>query len=136
MLEDNYKGLVGWLQVSGHRVVHDWAARYRGKLVVDIGCGSGQHLIHSREHYDKYYGLDNDLSLLSVMRGALPRVPVVGGSAYALPFRDESIDCIVSLYCLEHLQELQACCLELRRVMKPDGGLLIGLPAEGGWMMR
>lgn len=39
---------------------------------------------------------------------------------------------MVSVYAFEHLHNLPASLAEVRRVLKPDGELLVGLPAEGG----
>ena len=42
------------------------------------------------------------------------------------------MDCVLSVYCFEHLRRLPVCLSEIRRVLKQEGELLVGLPAEGG----
>ncbi len=58
---------------------------------------------------------------------------VVNGDAYQLPFADNSADAVLSIYNLEHLKKLDTGLKEIHRILKPEGELLIGLPAEGGF---
>jgi ubiquinone/menaquinone biosynthesis C-methylase UbiE len=48
-------------------------------------------------------------------------VDIVTEQAYHYPMDDDSYDVIVSGSCLEHVPNLTAICLEMNRVLKPDG---------------
>ena len=50
------------------------------------------------------------------------------GSAIDLPFADASFDVVVSFETIEHLAEQEQMVAELRRVLKPDGILIISSP--------
>jgi len=51
------------------------------------------------------------------------------GSAYSLPFPDESIDLIVCSEVLEHLHEYNDAVKEIHRVLKPGGKFYASVPA-------
>jgi phosphatidylethanolamine/phosphatidyl-N-methylethanolamine N-methyltransferase len=131
-LDWGYTGLIGYLQAAGHRLINRWAGPYADKVVVEIGCGRGHHLRYGGNRYPRYVGLDIECELLRTLRQRFPGTMVVNGDAYSLPFRDASVDCVLSIYCFEHLRQLPDCLAETRRVLKPGGVLLVGLPAEGG----
>jgi len=132
LLDRLYTGLPGRLQMSGHRVIARWTRAYADRVVLEIGCGHGHHLHHAELKYRQYIGLDADNTFLRTLRGRFPETRVVNGDAYALPLRDHAVDCVLSVYCFEHLRQLSSCLAEVKRVLKRDGELLIGLPAEGG----
>ncbi|WP_231472331.1 glycosyltransferase [Pseudoxanthomonas suwonensis] len=50
------------------------------------------------------------------------------GSAAALPLPDASVDVVVSYETLEHLHEQQEMISEIRRVLRPDGCLILSSP--------
>ncbi|MCX6848281.1 MAG: class I SAM-dependent methyltransferase [Verrucomicrobia bacterium] len=50
------------------------------------------------------------------------------GDVSALPFEDESYDIVLSTQVLEHVQDPQKVCLEMARVLKPDGHLFLTTP--------
>lgn len=54
---------------------------------------------------------------------------VVEGSVMQMPFEPDTFDLTVSLDVIEHLQDDVAAMQELRRVTKPDGTLLVTVPA-------
>ena len=64
------------------------------------------------------------------------RAELLVGSVTALSYASESFDAVVCLSTLEHLHgaELRAALAELRRVLRPDGIAIVGVPASG-WAM-
>jgi SAM-dependent methyltransferase len=129
-----YTGLTGRFQIAGHRLIDRWARAYADKVVVEIGCGHGHHLRYGGNDYHHYIGLDIEYKFLCTLRERFSGTRVVNGDAYALPFRDQSVDCVLSVYCFEHLRRLPESLAEIQRVLKPEGELLVGLPAEGGFL--
>jgi len=134
LLDWLYTGLTGRFQIAGHRLIDHWARPYTDGVVVEIGCGHGHHLRYGGNNYRRYIGLDIEYKFLCTLRERFPGTRVVNGDAYALPFRNQSVDCVLSVYCFEHLRRLPECLSEIRRVLKPEGELLVALPAEGGFL--
>ena len=114
-------------QRSRHRITTSWA-RATGRTL-DIGCGSSV-IIQSINHA---IGMDVNLDKLRFLRGR--GIPLVRGSAMALPFRDQSFDCVISSQVIEHVPFDQALFTEMRRVLRSGGTLIIGTPdyATIGW---
>jgi SAM-dependent methyltransferase len=129
-----YTGLTGWFQIAGHKMIDRWAKPYRNKIVLEIGCGHGHHLRYCRNPYHRYIGLDIERKFLQIFQFRFPNRILVQGDAYMLPFRDESTDCVLSVYNFEHLKLLPDSLSEIHRVLKPEGELLIGIPMEGGFL--
>lgn len=54
--------------------------------------------------------------------------PDIIGDIHALPFADNSIDSIVCLSVLEHIEDPMLACREMYRVLKPQGALFLYVP--------
>lgn len=132
LLDHLYSGLTGRFQLAGHRVISRWAASFREGVVLEIGAGHGHQLRYAANGGGMYVGLDTELKFLRTLHDRFAQVSAVNADAYALPFRDHSVDTVLAVYCFEHLRSLGAALAEIRRVLKPGGELLIGLPCEGG----
>jgi len=110
-----------------HRITTFWA-RAAGRTL-DIGCGSSVIV----QSLNNTVGMDINLDKLRFLgrRG----IPLVRGSAMALPFRDESFDCLIHSQVIEHVLYDEALFSEIDRVLRPGGSLIIGTPdyATLGW---
>lgn len=103
-----------------------------GARVLDLGCGEGRHChgLHMLGGI-QVVGLDPDLPSLTKARDGLSMLPSRGdeealtafmsGSAYSLPFADNTFDGVICSEVLEHLHEYNDALAEIRRVLKPDG---------------
>jgi ubiquinone/menaquinone biosynthesis C-methylase UbiE len=62
-------------------------------------------------------------------------IPLVNGSAFALPFKDGSFDCVMSSQVIEHIRYDESIFSEMQRVLQPGGMLILGTPdyATIGW---
>ena len=63
-------------------------------------------------------------------------MPLVRGSAFALPFADNSFDCVVSQEVIEHLPYDEGIFEDMRRVLKPGGIVILGTPDYATWVWR
>ncbi len=131
-----YKGVAGWFQIQGHRVLGKWSAAQQTRHVLEIGCGQGHHVIYSGHTYHNYIGLEIRYDFIEAFKQRDAEARAINGNAFRMPFEDNSIDCILSIYIFEHLHELKDCLIEIKRVLKKDGALLVALPAEGGFLYK
>ncbi|BCT91857.1 hypothetical protein LYSHEL_08810 [Lysobacter helvus] len=115
-----------------HRYV--WCNRaVAGLRVLDVACGEGYGsalLARSAAHVQ---GVDISADAVRHAReryGAAGRVEFTEASAAALPFADATFDAIISFETIEHIDaDLQARMVaELRRVLRPDGFLVLSSP--------
>ena len=109
-------------------------------IMLDVGCGEGRHIFGIMQDYPqmKCIGLDMDnASLQKAEEGyeyfksiSDAGVEFLKGSAYSLPFPDQSIDLIVCSEVLEHLHEYNDAVREIYRVLKPGGKFYASVPAS------
>jgi len=109
-----------WWHRRRHRITVSWA---RGSdRVLDAGCGSSLIV----QSLNNVIGMDFNFSKLRFL--SRYRMPLVRGSAFALPFRDASFDCVISSQVIEHIPFDEVLFSEMRRVLAPDGKLILGTP--------
>jgi SAM-dependent methyltransferase len=109
------------------------AAWYRGKRVLDAGCGHGRYLTAFADLGADVVGLDagRGPELAGVALDDR-RITLVQGSVLRLPFRDASFDLVFSDGVVHHTPDPRAAFLELARVVKPGGALYVWVyPREG-----
>jgi len=103
-------------------------------VVVDVGCGTGSNLtlVHERFPNARQVGVDLDSSALGycVQRGE--SASLVQASGLSLPLASESVDCIVALDFIEHVEDDRALTREFARVLKPGGSIVASVPAYPG----
>ncbi|WEO93412.1 class I SAM-dependent methyltransferase [Streptomyces sp. FXJ1.172] len=89
--------------------------------VVDVGCGTGDLLRRwaMEGHAGKLVGVDRSAAAVDGTREA--GVGVVRGDACALPFSDNSADCLLERHMLYHVADLGLALAEARRVLRPGG---------------
>lgn len=91
--------------------------------VADLGCGHGCFVSILSKFYD-VVGLDvKHYKLWARKRGEF-----IVGDARQLPFRSRSLDVILTLSLLEHINEWDLVIREIFRVLKPKGLYILQLP--------
>ncbi|MFZ0245382.1 MAG: methyltransferase domain-containing protein, partial [Candidatus Binatus sp.] len=110
-----------------HRITVLWA-RGAGR-VLDAGCGSSLIV----QSLNNVIGMDYNYAKLRFLRRY--EFPLVNGSAFALPFKDESFDCVISSQVIEHIPFNESIFSEMCRVLRTGGRLILGTPdyATIGW---
>lgn len=105
--------------------------RWRRKMVasasgrvLEVGCGTGLALRHYHDGID-VIGLDPAPDALARARKRVPRISLVNGGAQALPFTENSFDCVVSSLVFCSVPDPHRGLAEVRRVLKPNGTLLM-----------
>lgn len=98
-------------------------------VVLDVGCGSSRIL----RDLGNVVGLDLAFHKLRYMNRYAR--PLVQGSIFALPFRNEAFDTVVCSEVIEHIPSGDAPFRELARVQRPGGRLVLGTPdyARRSW---
>lgn len=99
---------------------------------LDVGCGSGYNLIKAQEEFEcKVVGIDPAPGKHGVGRNTkqnFSKFKVYKGYCENLPFKPNSFDVIFCSHVLEHVKDEHLSLNELRRVLKPNGTLIIGMP--------
>ncbi len=96
-----------------------------GRRVLDLGAGTGKLTATLVALGAQVVAVEPDLAMLRELRGALPAVNALTGSAEAIPLPDASVDAIVAGNAL-HWFNMDVAGPEMARVLVP-GGVLAGL---------
>lgn len=104
--------------------------------MLDIGIGSGRSLMYiDKEGEDiniaekiNLYGLDLMVDRLDGVYGSKRWKLTRGNIEKGIPYKDNSFDLILCEQLLEHLNDPKAAVIELNRVIKPGGMLILGVP--------
>lgn len=102
-----------------------------GKRVVDVACGEGYGSALMSGVAAEVTGVDISAEAIAHARNAYAAVgnlKFIGGSCLKLPFDTGSIDVAVSFETIEHIHEQSEFLDELKRVLKPDGVLILSSP--------
>jgi ubiquinone/menaquinone biosynthesis C-methylase UbiE len=107
-----------------------WTAISPQAVVLDVGCGTGEfeRLVLNGHPNQQIVGVDISKKMLEIAQRkcqAYPNVVFLKGGVLALPFSDHSFDVIVSASTFHYFDEPAAALKETRRVLRPDGILVI-----------
>jgi SAM-dependent methyltransferase len=103
-----------------------------GSSFLDVGCGAGYSLMKAYTELEcEVQGIDPEPGVHGVGRfteGLWKERPIIQGSAEDLPFPEGSFDIVYSSHVLEHVNSEEQALQEMKRVLKPNGILIIGMP--------
>jgi len=106
-----------------------------GQRVLEVGFGSGVTFLNLHEKYREIHGIDLTADINEVRRVFTDRgikTELCNGSVLEMPYADGMFDTVLLISILEHLQpsdQIQAFA-EIRRVLKPGGQVVYGVPIE------
>lgn len=102
--------------------------------LVDFGCGNGAQTFRFSDRFETVTGVDVVASELEAFSAASRRLGLeartraVLSDGGALPLADGCADVVTSFTVLEHVADERRALGELRRLLKPDGLLIITVP--------
>lgn len=102
----------------------------RGRRVLDAACGEGYGSALLAREAASVLGVDVGAEAIAHARSryAMANLAYVRASVTALPLASASIDVVVSFETIEHLAAQPEMLAEFRRVLTPDGVLVISSP--------
>jgi SAM-dependent methyltransferase len=93
-----------------------------GRVVGDVGCGSGRYIDALRGAGAQVVGVDLSAGMLA----AVPDPPaLVVADSQSLPFTDASLDVVMLMHMLYHVPDPGLAVAEASRVLQRDGKLLV-----------
>ena len=111
-----------------------------GRRILEVGFGSGVTFLNLSRMYEEIHGLDlsasvEDVSGLFEKKGI--RTHLQNGSVMSMPYEDNFFNTVLLISILEHLKpsELVRAFEEIRRVLKPGGQVVYGVPIERPFMV-
>jgi len=101
-----------------------------GAVALDLGCAQGMLSYYLRRRGGSWVSADQDLTNLKTTQG-LVGTNLVQVGPVSLPFWGRAFDLVVLPDYLEHVADDDGLLAELRRVLKPGGGLIVVVPQTG-----
>ncbi len=118
--------------INEHITRYKLAARYcKGKIVVDMGCGTGYgSKLISDNGADKVYAYDIDSSAIEYARKnyLTDKIQYNTSSADDLKISASSIDVVICFEVIEHLKKPDKLIMEVLRILKPGGIYIMSTP--------
>ena len=101
-----------------------------GKSVLDIACGEGYGSALLARVAKSVVGVDIDPTTLNYARQSYynENLKFLVGSCDSIPLPDQSVEVVTSFETIEHHDKHEEMMLEIKRVLTPDGLLIISSP--------
>lgn len=110
-----------------------------GATVVELGCGTGNHLralAATRPEYH-YLGFDQSTEMLKVAMALAPVITFLQGDAQLRwPLADQSAHLVFNVDVIHYIKDLPTFFGEAQRVLQPNGLLLIATDSEADLRSR
>lgn len=130
MIPEYHKGSI----IYGEHIVRyaSAASLVKDKVVLDIASGSGYGTKIIAEQAKKVFGVDvseESVAYSNEYFGA-KNIEYLVGDAEKIPLDNESVDVVVSFETIEHIKDYENFLAEIKRVLKPDGLLVLSTPND------
>lgn len=109
------------------KVIREFLHNYKlqNKKILIVGCGFGEDTLVAK---NRVIAFDLAFSAVKMAKHDFPKNIYLVADAAFLPFIDNSFDCIVCSEVIEHIPNPQEVIIEFRRVLRPQGELIITVP--------
>ena len=114
-----------YLNEPRFRFFEKHVSSWKGKRVLDLGCGGGFVSEELARRGASVVGVDPASALLDVARAHAREsdlaIDYCVGTGESIPAQDSEFDIVVCVDVLEHVADLDKVLIEVRRVLKPGG---------------
>jgi len=111
-----------------------------GERILEVGFGAGVTFLNLEQKYNEIHGLDltADINIvLDVFKPYNINLFLKNGNVLNMPYENDKFDTVLLISILEHLkpEEQQTAFSEIKRVLKPEGEVIYGVPIERPFMV-
>jgi len=127
----NYRPLIGSVQRVRFQLIRRLLGSARFDRLLEIGYGSGVFMPELAKRAGELYGIDPHpmpRQVEDVLRKHGVHATLATASAEALPYADGYFDCAVSVSAIEYVDDIDRACMELTRVLRPGGIVVVATP--------
>jgi SAM-dependent methyltransferase len=92
------------------------------EFVLDVGCGSGNYVVPTRQRCRHYVAADLSFGMLDQLEPPIP--DRINLNAEHIPLTDNSVDVVLANHMIYHIPDQDSAVSEIARVLRPGGRLL------------
>ena len=129
----NFRLVLGSIQQIRFKLVASFLPRQRCQRLLEIGYGSGVFMPELSRFCVELYGIDvhqEHRRVQDVLSRYGYHPELFSGDAAQMPFADRFFDYVVAVSAVEFIQDLDAACREVRRVLRPGGSFIVVTPGK------
>ena len=123
-------GLGSFVDEVETKLAFDMFTPEKNMKVLDVGCGTGNFTLKLAQKQCFVVGIDISEKMLKIAREKIKDsdygIEFYNMDIYSLEFPDEAFDAVFSMATFEFIHKPHAAFMELQRVLKPGGQILIG----------
>ena len=98
--------------------------RFDARTVLDLAAGTGKLTRILVKHSSEVFAIEPVDGMRAVLEREVPEARLLGGTAEAIPLPDESVDAVFVAEAF-HWFDLERAAVEIARVLRPDGALVV-----------
>jgi ubiquinone/menaquinone biosynthesis C-methylase UbiE len=109
------------------------------KKILDLGCGTGRHLVFFCKNDFDVYGIDSSPKALEIAEQWLKENNnkaqlKLHRMEHKFPFENQFFDAIISIQVIHHnvIKDIRFCIKEIERILKKNGMVFLTFPILGG----
>lgn len=129
----NFRPLLGSIIRARYNLAVSLLEARHFQRLLEVGYGSGVFMPELRKYCTELYGVDvhpMPQRVAELLATFNVRAQLFSASVAALPFEEKFFDCIVAISTLEFVDDLDAACVEIKRVLETSGSLLVVTPGH------
>jgi len=112
------------------------AAQGSARHLLDVGCGSGTLLGLLKQRGFQVRGFDSSAEAAAIAKSENGVDVVVGSRLQDAGFVDGSFDLVTLFHVMEHVTDPRRLLAEVRRLLRPEGRLVLQVPNIESWQFR
>lgn len=129
----NYRPVLGVIQRSRFRLLFRLLGKQHYQSMLEIGYGSGILMPELAMYCETLFGVDPHpypVEVSEVLRKHGVNAQLYSTGAERIPLETESVDCVIAVSSLEFMDDLDAACQEISRVMRSTGVFVVITPGQ------
>ena len=155
IISDYYSNIFSKLCHSGvnakgshwfYKKIRNLIPNVENRIILEVGGGSSEFLragnLDLLNNCQKYFMLDlidNFAIIKSTIlnsKNNMDKLSFINADVESIPVLDRSVDVVVSTCLFAHIDRPLEALLEVKRILKPGGSFIIGLPTDPGLLNR
>jgi SAM-dependent methyltransferase len=127
----NYRPFLGWIQRLRFKLVISFLNEVKCHRLLEVGYGSGIFMPELDRYCEELHGVDihnKDQDIQNILEQVGIKTKLYSASIESTIFPSNFFDYVVAVSALEFVHNINAACKEIRRILKPEGFLIVITP--------